>query len=260
MRGGPWAPPPRLFIFLGLWVRFVFSLGSAKSQFGFVCPSRPDPCNILGLFFSRCLFFLFAVLVLLLFISPGTGGTQNILWLVFPLVSLRPRLRPVLLHLQLLLGHHPHLFFRRLSGDGGSRSVLGVLGLSLYLHLSLSLSGPFCTECMHILLRERERGWPTGRRPQKRLRRFWLFQGMSMGQCPGRSVQDCPCSPHFPWWSFKTEAGRGSGGATVLSCKCLCVYGGLYCHANACFSSPWRKGKCCPFFRGLILVLCLFFG
>ena len=45
---------------------------------------------------------------------------------------------------------------------------------------------------------------------------FRFFREMSMGQCPGRSVQNCPCSPHFLPQPFKTEAGRGSGGATVL--------------------------------------------
>ena len=86
-----------------------------------------------------------------------------------------------------------------------------------------------------------------------------------MGQCPGRSVQNCPCSPHFPPQPSKTEAGRGSGGATVLSDKCLCMTGGPFCHANAWCSSPLTKGEMLPvflFFCFLRVGSCLlpFFG
>ena len=88
-------------------------------------PSRPDPC---------C--FLVAV-VAFLFFSPGAGETQTREWFVFPLVSLRPghahRLRPVLLHLQLPLGHRPRLFF--FSSFRRWWSVLAVVGLSLSLSL-----------------------------------------------------------------------------------------------------------------------------
>ena len=69
-----------------------------------------------------------------------------------------------------------------------------------------------------------------------------------MGQCPGRSVQNCACSLHFLLQPSKTEAGRGSGGATVLSDKCLSMTGGPYCHANAWWSSPLTKGKMLPVF------------
>ena len=75
-----------------------------------------------------------------------------------------------------------------------------------------------------------------------------------MGQCPGRSVQNCPCSPHFLLQPCKTEAGRGIGGATVLSDKCLSMTGGPYCHANAWCSSPLTKGKMLPVFFSFVFL------
>ena len=82
----------------------------------------------------------------------------------------------------------------------------------------------------------------------------YVVLGMSMGQCPGRSVQNCPCSPHFLPQPSKTEAGRGSGGATVLSDKCLCMTDGPYCHANDWCSCPLTKGEMLSVF-----FICVFF-
>ena len=96
---------------------------------------------------------------------------------------------------------------------------------------------------MPVLLRERGGGLPDGAPTYD-----YDGLGMRMGQCPGRSVQNCPCSPHFLPQPSKKETGRGSGGATVLSDKCSCVSGGPCCHDNACCFSPLAKGETLPVF------------
>ena len=115
-------------------------------------------------------------------------------------------------------------------------------GGPLSLSLSLSLSAVRLAMHVCVIPRERGGGLPDGA-PSYDHNCLGFFREMSMGQCPGRSVQNCPCSPHFLPQPSKTEAGRGSGGATVLSDKCFCATGGPYCHANDWCSSPLTKGE-----------------
>ena len=72
-----------VFVFLGLWVRFVFPLGSNKFLFAFVCLQDPTlVSNILGILFSRCLVvFIRRGCV---FSSPSAGETPTLSWLCFP--------------------------------------------------------------------------------------------------------------------------------------------------------------------------------
>ena len=122
-----------------------------------------------------------------------------------------------------------------LSGGGGPLS------------LSLSLSLSAVRLAMHVCLLPKERGGglPDGA-PSYDHNCLGFFKEMSMGQCPGRSVQNCPCSPHFSLQPSKTEAGRGSWGATVLSDKCFCTIGGRC-------SSPLTKGEML-----LVFFICVF--
>ena len=109
------------------------------------------------------------------------------------------RLRPVLLHLQFPLGHRPRLFFFVIF------PVVVGLGLSWLcwasFSFSLSVCGPFCIECMHALFRE---GVAYKTAPPITTTMVWVFSVHEHG------------ADFFPQPS-KTEAGRGSGGATVLS-------------------------------------------
>ena len=197
----------------------------------------PTPVRlILGssspLLLSGC--FLFAVVASLFFSllqALGKHKPHRGLWFPLCFLGRAPRLRPVHLRLPLHQGitPAPAVFFFFPSSSSrrwwwGSVCLGGGGPLSLSLSLSLFLCRPACAACMLLLQRERGGGLQDGA--------LGFLRGMSMGQCPGRSVQNCPCSPHFLPQPSKTEAGRGTGGATVLSDKCFCTTGGPYCHTN----------------------------
>ena len=161
------------------------------------------------------------------------------------------------------------VFCFRLAVGGGFRSVLVLVGLSLFLSRSLSLSFRSCLHCMNaVLLRDKGGGLPDGA-PNHDYDGVGFFRGQSMGQCPGRSIQNCPCSPHFLPQPSKIEAGRGSGGATVLSDKRSCVSGGLpvffcFVQSGSCplpffwQSSPFLRVGLCDKFSGASF--CLLFS
>ena len=132
-------------------------------------PSSPDPCLVL--FACVLLFFLsglFVDAVSSLSVSQALGNPKPF-WFGVPLVFLQPgrdlSLRPVPRGRHLHQGHLPHLFFFFSSSLVFVVVVVG-RGLSCVfwapLPLSLSLF-PAPGVCMHV--RDRELGWPIGRRP-----------------------------------------------------------------------------------------------
>ena len=135
------------------------------------------------------------------FSSSGAGETQTAQRFVVPLVLSRPRSSSSTRSPSSTdTSRHTArtccfvFFFRRLAVGGGVWSVLAVVGLSR----SLSLSFSAVRLAMHVCLLPRERGGglPDGA-PSYDHNCLGFFREMSMGQCPGRSVQNCPCSPHF---------------------------------------------------------------
>ena len=232
-------------------MRFIFgSLSFLCCLVGFRSPS------------SRLSFFSSSPLQALGKHKPRSG-----LWFPLCCPGHAPRLRPVHLRLPIHQGIPPApvVFFCFFSSSRRWWWGLVCLGVGGPLSLSLSLSLSAVRLAMHVCLLPRERGGglPDGA-PSYDHNCLGFFREMSMGQCPGRSVQNCPCSPHFLPQPSKTEAGRGSGGATVLSDKCFCTTGGPYCHANDWCSSPLTKGEMLSVFFicvfcGLVFVLCRFF-
>ena len=93
----------------------------------------------------------------------------------------------------------------------------GVRCLWVSLSLSLSLSLSICLSLVAFVVHADILGHTKREREQTPVTitivKFWE---QSVGQCPGRSVQSCPCSPHFLPQPSKAEARRGSGGSNGI--------------------------------------------
>ena len=271
VRGGPWAPPPRLSFFsrsLTLLWCFGFSFfldcgfilcshSEAQMSVRFHLPFKTRP--LVSIFWASLIFllvwlFLFAFVVLF-FLSRHWGNTSLFVVCVSPSDS------------SSWTSSSPST--RTPSSSTSSRSppapsfplsfrwwwVSVCLGCPGPLSLSLSLSmflRSFCTECMHLLLRERGGGLQDGA-PNNH------YDGLGLGNEHGAvsRVQNCPCSPTSSRSPLKQRPEEE-------------VREQPYCHANVCsFMADCTvtqmfgaiplcaKGKrCC--FCGLVLVLCPF--
>ena len=205
MRGGPWAPPPRLSFVSKIsdsavvfWLLFFLGCGFGlrfRSEAKSLCLlsfalQDPTPVNIIFVF-SSCCFFCTPSSCFSFFLF-RCWETQTRSWFVFPLMSLRctHHPRPVLLCRQLHLGQRPRLFFffivvlPLVVGFG-----LSWLWWALALSLSLSPCGPACAACTLVLRRERGGGLPDGAP-------IMTIRGRSMGQCLGRP--ELPMLPPLP--------------------------------------------------------------